>query len=171
MISTESIQNAVRVISLTRGFEAIVDAEDFEWLSQWKWTALCRRGRETIYAYRHLHNGRRYAGCVLMHRQIIGILGSSELRVDHINHNGLDNRRRNLRIATQQQNLWNARRRKTSVFKGVRKRHNRNFQAYIKLGGRFVTIGSFLDAEEAARAYDKVARENFGEFACCNFEE
>jgi len=163
----------MKEIPLTQGKVALVDDEDFEWLNQWKWTAYIPRSGHTVYAYRHIHDGHAYKRSIRMHRLIMGVEDDPSRNVDHINHNGLDNRRSNLRFATQQQNLQNARKRRSGVcsFKGVRKRPKRNWQAYITLEGRFVTLGSFPTAEQAARAYDAAARKHFGSFACCNFEE
>jgi len=157
----------MKQIPLTRGLVAIVDDEDYDMLMQWKWTYL-NKG----YAYRHIYDGHRYLRTALMHRQIMGLLDTPSVKVDHINHDGLDNRRSNLRRATQQQNQWNCRKRSGKFpYKGIRKRPKRNWQALIELDGRCVTIGSFPTAEDAARAYDDCARRHFGEFACLNFPE
>lgn len=92
------------------------------------------------------------------------------LVVDHINGDPLDNRRGNLRICTVQQNNWNRKRRPngSSSFKGVSAVGGR-FTAHIAPNGKMIYLGSFETEEEAARAYDKAAREHYGEFACLNF--
>lgn len=104
----------------------------------------------------------------------------SGLVVDHINHDGLDNRRSNLRLATQQQNLWNARRKRnsSSPYKGVSERKElwRTAPAWTatirdRETGKRVCLGTFRTAEDAARAYDKAAREMRGEFAVLNFPD
>lgn len=158
----------MKEILLSQDRVALVDDSDYQWLNQWKWTlSRCRR---TIYAHRYPTKDARRT-MILMHRLIMGILQNPELHVDHINHDGLDNRRVNLRLATQQQNLQNSRKYRNTRFrfKGVRKRPKHNWEAYIKVDRKFVTIGSFLTEEEAAKAYDAAARQHFGEFACCNF--
>ena len=101
-----------------------------------------------------------------MHRLVMGCRPREE--VDHRNGDGLNNRRHNLRSTTHSLNQAN-RRRVTgkSGFKGVFQRSGK-WRAYITVAGRFISLGSFITAEEAARAYDVAAREHFGEFACTN---
>ncbi|MCR5876956.1 HNH endonuclease signature motif containing protein [Phenylobacterium sp. J367] len=152
-----------REIPLTKGFVAIVGDEDFDWLNKWKWHAVVPKAG-FVYA-------RRRADCayVLMHRLILNAdLG---LVVDHISGDTLDNRRSNLRLATRRQNnankhrVWSA-----AGFRGVC--HTplsrvRPFKAQINSQ----YLGQFETAEAAARAYDKAARELYGEFASLNFPE
>ena len=92
--------------------------------------------------------------------------------VDHINHNGLDNRRSNLRSATHAQNNANQRPRKggASQYKGVYlKKKTGKWRARIKVDGRDLHLGYFFDEAAAARAYDAAARQAFGEYAYPNF--
>jgi len=91
-------------------------------------------------------------------------------RVDHINGNGLDNRRSNLRIATSQQNNRNRKicNLNTSGFKGVRLDRNK-WRADIRIDGKRKNLGRFVNPEAAAAAYDEAARKYFGEFATLNF--
>lgn len=90
--------------------------------------------------------------------------------VDHINGNGLDNRRSNLRFATNQENQRNARKRGdgTTPFKGVRRKSG-GFEANIRTAAGKKYLGRFDSAERAAVAYDDAAREHFGSFASLNF--
>ncbi len=91
--------------------------------------------------------------------------------VDHINGNGLDNRRANLRPATKAQQTMNRRRRsdnQTSRFKGVRHLPSQKWSARITLRGQEISLGTFLSEEEAARAYNEAACRYFGEFALLN---
>lgn len=94
--------------------------------------------------------------------------------VDHINHNGLDNRKANLRIATFSENRRNSRKAKdtSSKYKGVSwHKNNKKWHAGININGRRKHLGSFDDEIQAAKAYDEVARKYHGEFSSLNFEE
>lgn len=155
-----------------RGLMAMVDDEDYELVSQYKWNALWTRElgrtRTSPYAGTLLRrDGQRVRSRVLMHVLIMGHRG-----VDHVNHNGLDNRRSNLRPATNSQNAANRRpyAGRSSRFKGVSwdKQKSRWF-VLITVNGRRRYLGRFRDEEAAARAYDAAARELFGGFACLNF--
>ena len=160
-------------IPLTQGKIALVDDEDYERVNQYKWCAV--RYGDNFYANR---NGGK-AGklnrtfIVKMHREVLG--DPADMIVDHINHNGLDNRKANLRIVTKEQNLWNSRKNisyGTSIYKGVTffKRDNR-WRAYITYKKKHIFIGSFPDEQAAAKAYDEKAKQLFGEFAYLNFGE
>jgi hypothetical protein len=92
------------------------------------------------------------------------------VQVDHVDHDGLNNRRLNLRSASREQNAANSRRPASkSGYRGVHQQHNR-FVAQISYHGSIVKIGRFSSAEEAARAYDTAARNYQGEFAILNFD-
>jgi len=115
--------------------------------------------------------GRRVA--ILMHREILGV--PSDIKVDHRNGNGFDNRRRNLRRATDQQNqrAYNTpRKRKTSKYRGVSwHKHTGRWQAQISLGhGQNTYLGLYNSQAEAAHVYDVAARKHFGDFASPNFK-
>ncbi len=107
----------------------------------------------------------------MMHRMVMGV--EDGRLVDHANHNGLDNRRTNLRIATWTENCWNKRKPisdSSSRFKGVMWDKRRGtWHVMIGHNGRKIFIGYFDDEEEAARAYDVKAKELYGEFAALNF--
>jgi hypothetical protein len=91
--------------------------------------------------------------------------------VDHIDHDGLNDRRSNLRICTQRQNLYNSRPKgRSSRFKGVCwDKARQRWVVYIRYGGRNRFIGQFADEIEAAKAYDRAAASLFGEYAYLNF--
>lgn len=157
-------------IPLTKGQFAIVDDEDYDWLMQWKWHY------STGYAMRK-QSGPRDAPhpTILMHRAILA--PPHGMFIDHINMNGLDNRRCNLRICTASQNNYNRipyrTKTATSQYKGVRFHRLRNkWHAFIVLHkGKQTHLGYFTSEIDAAKAYDVAARAHFGEFARLNIEE
>jgi hypothetical protein len=161
--------NVTREIQLTRGKVALVDDEDFDWLNQWKWYAQPNvfAGKKA-YAQRTQYISSENKVGVMMHRLIMG--ATRGLEVDHINGDGLDNRRCNLRLCTRTENARNLRKSKanTSGYKGVSKYFNK-WQARLETNGKQVFVGLFPTIEEAARAYDAKAKELFGEFAGLNF--
>jgi len=161
--------HAYRRIPLSRGKYAKVDVEDYERLARYNWYA--KKSHGTFYAVRTEKNKGRSKSRI-MHREIMG--EAEGFVVDHINHDGLDNRRANLRLATRSQNQWNipknSRIKSTSKYKGVRKRRiSKPFSADITVEGRKIHLGDFAEEVEAARAYDEAAKKYFGEFACLNF--
>jgi hypothetical protein len=160
---------AFRRISLTQGCYAIVDPADYPHLSRYKWR-LCRtKGKNTLYAERsiRLPNG-RYSR-ILMHRQLIH--APEGCVIDHINGNGLDNRRANLRLATIAQNAWNSKKRNPrSGYKGVWFVGDKAlWRAAIVYHGRRIHLGYFKDKIAAAKAYDAAARKYYKQFARPNF--
>lgn len=162
----------MKKIPLTRGKFALVDDEDFEWLNQWKWRVGARRNRSTIYAVRA---GRKAElKCTyFMHRIVTDC--PDGLQVDHINHDGLDNRRENLRVCTRNGNQWNRRKTKarvSSIYKGVCSfKKTKKWRALIKINGKKIYLGLFKQEIDAAKAYDTAAKKYFGEFAYLNFPE
>ncbi len=154
----------VRFIPLTQGKFAVVDVEDYNWLAGYKWCV--SQSGNSFYAMRN-----RCGTKVLMHRQIMN--ASNGLLVDHIDGNGLNNRRSNLRLCTRYQNSCNSRPHRNNLYskyKGVRwdKRYNKWYAGIRKSGKQFF-LGSFDNEIDAAKAYDKKAKELFGEFAYLNF--
>lgn len=156
-------------LALTNGVYVIVDAEDFDWLRQWNWYYKKASRSKTAYAYRYPKIGGKRC-IVWMHREILK--PPPHLLTDHINGNGLDNRRENLRVATHRQNLANVQMRpnKTSRYRGVHWSKTRGWVARGYVGGVQRTLGYFKTEEEAGRAYNRVAKEEFGEFARLNDE-
>lgn len=156
--------NSTREIPLTRGKVAIVDAADYEALITMKWYAT-KRG-PCWYAASCVPSGRRPRLHILMHRLLMGAWPG--IQVDHINGNGLDNRRPNLRFADARQNKQNAGPPKNnkSGHKGVSWHASTSkWQAHIKYGGRTYYLGIFADKREAALAYENAARKLYGDFA------
>ena len=150
----------VRYIALTKGKFAIVDMEDYERLSRHKWYAMEVKGR--WYARRSIPGG-----VILMHREIMN--APDGMLVDHINGNGLDDRKVNLRLCTVQQNCSNSRSRGgASQYLGV-SRHRDKWVARMMHNGEDFNLGLFDDEVEAAKARDAKALELQGEFAYLNF--
>lgn len=151
----------MKKIKLTKEQYAIVDNEDFEYLNQFRWSYL-DRGKYTGYAIR---SGR--GKTVYMHREIMGTK-DGEL-TDHIDGDGLNNRRSNLRIASPAQNQANRRPRKigSSGVVGVylSKGKKKSWQARYSRDDKWLHIGYFLTKEEAGEAYNKVITKVRGDFA------
>jgi hypothetical protein len=156
----------VKKVKLTQGKVALVDDEDFERVNRFKWCALKHRAR--WYAGRR--DGNRTA---LMHRVIFGSLETHQ-QVDHINGDGLDNQRSNLRVCTSAQNRANSVMYRTnkSGYRGV-SRHpsGLGWRACIKCNNKTRNLGRFEIPEQAAKRYDEEARRCFGEFARLNFPQ
>jgi len=150
------------LVPLTQGKHAIVSREDAERVCRYKWCAV-RTGR-LFYAVSSIEGKMVY-----MHRFLVTATQPHE--VDHINHDGLDNTRQNLRVATHQQNIRNARKRKgcTSRFKGVSfHAETRKWQAHFYKNGKSIGLGLFASEEAAALAYNAAASAEYGEFALLN---
>lgn len=151
-------------IPLTQGKFALIDEEDFEEVSRYRWHVVGVKDGKP-YAMNRMNR-------LFMHR-LIAKPPPGKL-VDHRNCDGLDNRRGNLRIATKSLNTANQRPKRggTSKYKGVyRPRPNGLWAAYITKDQKRTHLGSFLIEEEAARAYDAAALELFGEFARINLPD
>jgi hypothetical protein len=135
---------------------ATIDDEDWSLVGPLRWTAL--KNRNTFYAYRH-------AQPRTMHQLIMDFTG-----IDHIDGNGLNNRRSNLRVVEQWQNSANQRKLKpaSSVYKGVSLRWNALWAAYITVKGRRIHLGVFADELAAAKSYDSAAMKYFGDYARLN---
>lgn len=164
----------MKEIKLSRNQVAIVDDIDFEQLNKFKWSA--KRSGSSKYSYGFyaarnvIENGTLRTQ--YMHRLILGIDGTN-LLVDHIDGNKLNNTRNNLRIATRAENNRNIGMlsNNSSGFKGVTwNKKSKKFQARIKFNNKLIYLGSFSDAIEAAKLYDVKAVELFGEFANLNFK-
>jgi hypothetical protein len=160
-------------IPLTQNRFAKVDPADYLWLSQFRWC--CKANRDTCYAIRHIQERGRTKR-IHMHRQILNT--PDEMICDHINHNGLDNRKTNLRNCTIEQNNANRRKRLTthgsrapsSQYLGVSWCPRRKkWASYIKHKGRARNLGLYDVETDAARAHDRAAWELWGEYACLNF--
>lgn len=154
-----------KVVPLTQSKYALVSEEDYEIVNQYNWSAAIMSNTEE-YLAKACINGKT----IRMHNLIL----KTNKVIDHINNNPLDNRRENLRICSQHQNIMNNRGHKnsTSKYKGV-SWQNRSSKWVVQIThNRKVQFSKlFIDEEEAARAYDKKAKELFGEYAHLNFRE
>ena len=157
-----------RLIPLTQGQTAIVDTEDYERFLKFNWYASWCSYTKSFYARRDDKNRRRR----YMHREVLRC--SQIEKVDHWNHNTLDNRRKNLRKATKSQNNQNKRMQSNnkSGYIGVYWfEQTQKWQAYISVGGKRIHLGYFNTSKEAARVRDKAAKKYHGEFAVLNFPD
>jgi hypothetical protein len=171
----------MKEIILNKGKVALVDDEDYSYLNQFTW----RLTTDERYATREQHKD-SVRTHISMHREIMGF--PKEKIIDHIDQNGLNNQKFNLRLATKSNNAGNGKSHKDSKckYKGVSKTNKSYtkmdskgklrfyeypdwYVAQICLNGKRITIGTFKTEEAAARAYDRKAIELFGKFAYLNF--
>jgi hypothetical protein len=152
-------------VNLTRGYKTLIDKDDFLLLNCYSWQSKIIEGK--IYAktaYRI--NGKLKT--FYLHR-IIANAKSGEY-VDHINGNPLDNRRNNLRICTNAQNIRNSKiklNNKTG-YKGVQQLPSGNWRSRLTFNYKSINLGVFKNIIEAAKAYDQGAVKYFGKFARIN---
>jgi hypothetical protein len=160
------LHDNVAIVELTQGQVCLIDANDLPLIAPYKWFFL-----KGGYAYANTKTSSGARAKLYMHRLILG-LSDPSVHCDHQNHDGLDNRRTNLRAASRKENMQNQilSRRNTSGFKGVKGlKKSGTFQARIGGSKNRQHLGSFNSAIEAARAYDTAARRLHGEFASLNF--
>jgi hypothetical protein len=160
---------AFRRIPLTQGRFAIVDPGDYESLTRHKWRLCKTKGKNVVYAERGVRRAGGKYSRVLMHRELVQ--PPDGYVIDHVNGDGLDNRRANLRPATVAQNAWNAgKRNPRSGYKGVCLAKDKGlWRAAIVCNGQRKHLGYFRDKRDAAKAYDRAARKYHGSFAVLNF--
>ena len=152
----------MKTINISQNKVVMVDDCDYERLSKFKWFAI--KGRHTYYAVRN-EKGKS----VLMHREIPGLTDRKVLS-DHFNGNGLDNQRRNLRKCSNRQNLMNSvSRGGSSKHKGVvLDKRTGKWKCQIRVEGRLLHLGCFVDETEAAIKYNVAAMTHFKEYARLN---
>ncbi len=166
LLESKPEQTEFTKVKLTQGKMAMVSNLDFDRVNALKWNAR-----------KDTKNGRWYAeraNGVKMHRFILGLKMGDGTVVDHINGDGLDNRRENIRICSQSQNNRNRlpNKNSTSRFKGVSfKTEKGKWQAQISIEHKGIFIGYYDTEVEAAKAYDNAARKYHKEFAYLNFPQ
>lgn len=162
-----------KIIHLPKGKISIIDDDCFEYVNRHKWYAAWN-GRKW-YVVRHARKSEQYpTAIVYLHRFIMGVT-DRHVYIDHINGDGLDCRRDNMRLCTNYQNLFNRGKQKSNKlggFKGVTFDKARGkFMARITRNGETFNLGRFNTAIEAALVYDNAALIYHGEFAHLNFRE
>lgn len=158
-------------ITLTSGEIALIDQSDLALVSSFTWYPHRMKGI-TRYAQTNIQDRAKGDQRVRQMHRLILDLQPGQGTVDHIDGNGLNNQRSNLRLASQLHNNWNTRKRKgySSQYRGVHRDQNR-WEVCIYANRCRYRIGRFVSEVEAAMAYDRKARELFGEFARLNFPE
>jgi len=151
----------MKEIKLTQGFVTQVDDEDYEYLNQWKWCT--QKDRNNYYAVRSIKKKLKK-----MSRIIIN--APDGMQVDHIDHNGLNNQKYNLRICTNSQNCMNRRPYGKSKYLGVVIDKGKYIRARIKVNGKLINLGTFETEENAAKIRDEASIKYFGEFANLNLK-
>lgn len=149
--------HGLSMIPMKNGKMILIDSEDLEMVAPHSW---CQTGRG--YVQTTIDKRSTYLARFLLN-------APHGMDVDHINHNALDNRRSNLRLCTHQENSCNSLPCQKWHAKGIAWcEENKNWRASIHRKGRCLDLGRFKTEQEASDAYDKAARELFGEFACVN---
>lgn len=151
----QPLDQSIRLIALTQNKNVIVDAEDYEWLNQWNWHISSSGTSEMLYA--------ATGGGILLHRMLMRV--GSDKEIDHINGDGLDDRKANLRPATRAENVCNtlANLPNKTKYRGIVKIDN-GYSARICMRGKRLYLGYFKTQEEASAAYEIAAKEIKGAF-------
>ena len=163
-------------VSTTRypGKEAVIDAADLQQVidGRGKWYARFANGT-TFYATREVRDADGRTRAEQMHRIIFGLGGGHAIVPDHEDHNGLNNRRSNLRLTDHGKNRANGGPCRKGKFKGVHRRVSPSstvrYRAIVKANGEVFRSPDYMTPDEAALAYDQAALAVWGEFAYLNF--
>lgn len=160
-----TIEGDVAFVPLTRGYTAVIDAADVHLVAGHNWHAIV--AKNAVYARRWENVGVRRRRAVILHRVILGV-SDQTIEVDHIDRDGLNNRRVNLRKCSKAENGHNSRKQinNKSGFKGVYwDTRNKGWRAQITVYGERKHLGLFATAEEAHTAYSAAAHKFHGSFA------
>lgn len=158
----------MKEIKLPKDKIALIDDEDFEYLSQFKWYAHAHR--RTFYARANVCISKGKRKSIKMHRIVMG-LSDPRIKLDHVDHNGLNNQKCNLRTCTTQENSMNklSALDSSSIYKGVTwHKFQKKWSARITKDGKCEHLGYFQDEADAAAAYNSRAVALFGEFVNLN---
>ena len=164
----------VKKIKLSQGKYTLIDDEDYERVSQYKWCTYYSKHTSSFYAVRGIRLSNGKWTTQQMHRFIMNV--PNGLHIDHINHDTLDNRKENLRVVTNSQNQMNQKKHRTyagkktsSIYKGVYwDKQHKKWRAYIQVNGKLIYLGSFRSEDYAALVYNRTARHYFGKYALIN---
>lgn len=163
-------QTDPKIIATSKGGAILVDAQDYDLVKHYTWHVSKTKGSETPYAVAHSHYDEKgNQKLVKMHHLI-----TQDTNIDHINGNGLDNRRANLRKANAYQNSWNSKSHagSKSKYKGVSwNKERQKWKAQITCKGTHYNLGHFDTEEAAAKVYDARAKKLHGKFARLNFSK
>lgn len=151
---------------------ALVDDEDYDMLMEHKWFVICVKACPKLYYARYNVSHPIYKGSkpIPMHRVIMGV-DDPKVEVDHIDGNGLNNQRSNLRLCSRFENCMNRKKRKctSSKYKGVAwRKDSAIWRAYIRFDGKLYNLGQYDSEVDAALAYNQAALMWFGQFASIN---
>ena len=170
-VSATLTAQSTRQVPLSKGYVAIIDEADYILIKPYKWH-VCKDRQHKAYAKTSVYVPGGNPKTVRMHRLILGCTTGI---VDHIDGDGLNNCRSNLRIVTPEQNGQNREKRAqaSSQYKGVYLKIHKakkwsKWQAVIKVNKKMVYLGCYRDEVDAATAYNFAAHEFFGEFARFN---
>jgi hypothetical protein len=155
----------MKEIQITQGQVTLVDDEDYEYLNQWKWRTTYNKSSDTFYALRTSTDNKTHK-TIYMHRLL---LDNPDCYVDHINHNTLDNRKENLRLASPSESARNRRIMKSnsSGYKGVSWNKNaRKWVSSIYVDRKCIHLGYFENIEDANIAYRNAAKKYHKDFSC-----
>ena len=161
----------VKKIQLTQGKETLVDDEDYDELAKYSWGACYDADTNSYYVRRGARTSDGRNTTIGMHQHIMGFPSKKGMKVDHINHNPLDNRRCNLRVCSNSSNRANHRLQKnnSSGLNGVYwHKRDKAWRAQLKYQNKQITLGNFPTREKASRAVDARLKQLFGEFAHLN---
>lgn len=153
----------MKTIPLTKGMVTIIDDEDFDIVSRFKWYA--GKCGTYLYAKRDVKINKKKKS-IYMHRMLLST-NDRDVKVDHMNGDTLDNRKENLRICSQKENIRNRnsiRKGNKTGLVGITKTRQGTWQSKIGFDGKTIQLGIFKSKEDAAKAYDSAAKKYFGEF-------